>query len=122
MSTPNSIFVDTTDAPSISIEETVNTLIVSPTGLRGPRGPQGVQGPPADGTAGNFVHTQNNPTTVVLVQHNLNYRPAGIRAFSTQINALPTDQDEVEGVVTYINSNSLTVRFDEPFAGIIYIS
>jgi hypothetical protein len=83
-------------------------------GPMGPQGPPGPQGPA--GTSGGFyMHDQSVPAATWTVVHNLGYNPAGI--FVTDSSG-----SDVEGEVTYVNTNQLTLTFSAAFSGKAYVS
>lgn len=71
------------------------------------------QGPPG---AGADKHYQQafQPTAFLSVVHNLSKYPS--------VTVVDTAGDEVEGAVSYISNNELTVSFGAPFGGVIYLN
>lgn len=57
----------------------------------------------------NYVHDQFTPATVWTIQHNLGKKPS--------VTVIDTAKTVVEGVVDYINDNTLTITFNYPFSG-----
>ena len=108
---------------SVVVETPTSTAITAPTivigegqggaqGPAGPAGPQGEQGPPGPSLA--YVHTQNSPSDVWTINHNLGIYP--------QVSVIEIGGANVEGEVTYLNNNSLTVSFTVAISGTAYIS
>jgi hypothetical protein len=62
-----------------------------------------------------FVFTQEEPSTVCLIQHDLEFVPG---------NELITDLDgnEIDGITRVVNINTIQVEFSEPVAGYAYLS
>lgn len=61
-----------------------------------------------------FVYTQTTPSALWYITHNLNMLP----------NVRIEDQlgVDIEGAVTYLDSNTLEITFSEPVAGTAYLS
>jgi hypothetical protein len=72
-------------------------------GVAGPQGPAGPAG------AAGFSFTQPTPSALWTINHNLGYDPV-IELFS--IGGLI-----IEGSITNIDTNTLTVAFNSPYAG-----
>lgn len=67
------------------------------------------------GTALNaFVYTQVLPAPVWTIIHNLGYVP---NVFAEDDNGI-----DIVGVVSVINNNELTITFNNPIAGVAYLS
>lgn len=64
---------------------------------------------PGDEDEAVFVFVQENPEDPWIIQHNLGYDPS----VSTIVN-----NEEVDGDVTYLNEDSLSITFGTPLAGI----
>lgn len=65
---------------------------------------------------GNHTHIQNTAASTWTINHNLGYKPAGIRVFDSA-NA------EWIGAVTYPDNNNILISFGSAaFAGIAYLS
>lgn len=75
--------------------------------LVGPRGPVG----PAGGTT--FTYTQSTPASFARIVHNLGRNP--------QVTLTLFDGDVVEGDIDYLDVNTLTVTFSQPFSWIAYM-
>lgn len=117
------------------IDKTIKLLHRGPRGAEGPEGPQGVQGmgmPPGGlenqvlqkASDADYDYKWLNPTysdktfrtdfTVtnnVVVTHNMAKYPA--------VSVTDTAGDEVVGTVSYIDTNSLIVTFNNPFSGTV---
>jgi hypothetical protein len=81
-----------------------------PQGREGPSGPAGPSGPPG----GSFVFTQGTPSATWTIAHALGKFPS--------VFVLDSALDSVEGVVAFVDTNSLTVTFSAPFAGTAYLN
>lgn len=83
-------------------------------GLPGKDGEKGDIGPagPAGGEA--IVFVQNTPLQVWTITHNLSRFPS--------ITVVNSALDEVEGDVTYLDSNSIQVSFSGAFSGTAYLN
>lgn len=57
----------------------------------------------------NFRYNQNTPSTIWTINHNLNKRPSVVTTDSAGTT--------VEGMVSYIDVNNLTVEFSAAFSG-----
>lgn len=91
------------------------TLIVqAPAGLPGPQGPPGPPGPPSPSVGGTYEHQQMVAAATWSITHNLGFRP--------QVSTFDTSADEIEGEVTHIDVNSLTVDFNTNVSGVAYLS
>lgn len=91
---------------------------VGPQGETGPEGPQGPQGLPGESpnvVAVNYVHTQNSPSTVWVVNHNL-----GVEAIN--VTVVDSGGNKVIGDVEYNTQNQLTLTFSSAFSGKAYLS
>jgi hypothetical protein len=87
------------------------------TGATGATGPQGPAGPVgSDGHSGGALYYPY-PTvaSVWTITHNLGFYPAGVVVEDTAGTT-------VVGDVEYIDSNTLTITFSFPFAGVVYLS
>jgi hypothetical protein len=76
----------------------------------------GVQGPPgADGPPGAaYVYQQVTPSASWLVDHQLGYFP--------NVTTVDTTDRMVQGDVTYVDQNTLTIDFSAAFSGKAYLS
>lgn len=85
-------------------------------GPQGPEGPQGEQGEPgvSGGASQSFSFEQADPSDTWEINHNLGFHP----------NVTVTDSGgtQVEGLVTYIDLNNLSVSFTVEFGGKAYLS
>lgn len=96
----------------VAVSRPSRTLIIqAPTGLPGPQGPPG---PPGSGVGGSYVHTQMVADNTWSITHSLGFRP--------QVSTFDTSDDEIEGEVTHIDVNSLTVDFNTNVSGVAYLS
>lgn len=76
-------------------------------------GPQGIPGEKGD-PGGIYVHEQSTPVSTWTVNHNLNIYPV------PQI--VDSSGNTVEGDITYVSADTLTVTFSSAFAGKIYLA
>lgn len=92
----------------LTVEDTETRIItVSETG---PQGIPGEKGEPG----GIYIHEQSSPAATWTVTHNLNIYPV------PQI--VDSSGNTVEGDITYVSANTLTVSFSSAFAGKIYLA
>lgn len=70
----------------------------------------------AGGAPENTVVEVMIPATLWTIQHNLGFKPAGIRVEDT------AGTDIEGGDVTHLSTNALTIEFAYPFAGNVYLS
>ena len=92
--------------PNITVEPIIPVVnITSP----GPQGPPGVFNP-----ANIFyVHTQNSPSNVWTINHNLNGHPTAVVKDSSG--------NQYEGLFTYPTLNQMVITFSAQFSGTAYI-
>lgn len=57
----------------------------------------------------NFFHVQNTPSAIWTITHNLGKYPS--------IEVFDSAGSQVEGTVTFINANSITIQFSAAFSG-----
>jgi len=67
------------------------------------------------GTGTSYVHNQSTPAALWTITHNLEFFPAGV----TVIDSAGAN---VEGDVTHINAQQLTILFSGAFTGKAYLS
>lgn len=89
---------------------------VGPQGEVGPEGPEGPQGL----SGGAYRHIQAVPSAVWTITHNLGFNPGGVVA-------VDTSGDRHEGLVEYLDTDSLRISFfaagaPASFAGEAYLS
>ena len=86
------------------VEKQTSVIEVGIRGLQGPQGPQG--------DSGDKNYTQEFTfTDEITVTHNLNKRPA--------VTIVDSAGTEIIGTVEYVDANTLTVLFTNPFTGMI---
>ena len=95
---------------SIVVVEATETIVTEVL-QQGPAGPQGPQGSSGDAY---FVHVQAAALATWSITHNLNKFPA--------VTVVDSGNNKVEGDVTYIDDDSLTISFSAPFGGKAYLS
>lgn len=86
------------------------------------RGPTGPQGPPGDLTEVyaaipslvSYTHNQASVSTTWTITHNLNFRP--------NVMVFDSANTMVEGSITHISNNQLSVSFSAGISGTAYLS
>jgi hypothetical protein len=115
--------VEYEDKPNIvQVDKTGNSVTIAyggPQGVQGPTGPTGATGPGGLGTAAiaaivSYTHNQSAASATWTITHNLNFRPS--------VNVFDSAGTMVEGSVTHINSNTLTVAFSATISGTAHLS
>lgn len=111
------VVVQEQDPPRVVTTRTTDRVTVGRTGISGIPGAPGRPGADgADGlSGGSYEHAQTIASWVWTVQHNLGYRPGGLRVFGT-------DSEEVDPPHTHLSDDVLLLTFTEPTAGTAYIS
>lgn len=84
-----------------------------PAGPVGPTGPQGAVGP-AGPAGSSYAHTQNTVSSTWSITHNMGFYP---NVTTTDATGFP-----IEGEVSYLDLNSLTVSFSIATSGFAYLS
>ena len=111
------------DKPNIvQIDKTGNSVTIAyggPQGVQGPTGATGATGVGGIGTAAvaalvSYTHSQPAASSTWTITHNLNFRPS--------VNVYDSAGTMVEGSVTHINANSLTVVFSATISGTAHLS
>ena len=92
----------------LTVEDTV-TRIISVV----ESGPQGIKGDQGD-PGGIYVYNNPVPSATWTINHNLNNYPVP--------QVVDSSGNAVEGDVTYVSANTLTVRFSNAFAGKVYLA
>lgn len=92
----------------------VTLQVVGPQGPQGEIGPQGPQGEAGISPVVAYTHTQNAVSYIWSITHNLEFYP----------NVTTTDASgfSIDGLVAYIDTNSLTVTFSIATTGFAYLS
>lgn len=98
----------------ILTDETVSVVVESDAGPQGATGPQGPPGP-AGASAASYTHVQAAPADVWTVVHGLGSYPGGIVVIDSGGRL-------VEGDITYVDADTLTLAFSTAFAGTARIS
>jgi len=62
----------------------------------------------------NFVYTQNTPSSTWIILHNLNKYPS--------VSVVDSANTVVEGSITYMDLNTLTISFSAQFTGTAYLN
>ena len=84
---------------------------------RGLQGPKGDAGPPGAAAAGADLHTsfaQGTASAIWTVNHGLGKRPS--------VTIFDSAGDQVEGHVSHIDANNLTIAFSAAFAGTAFFN
>jgi hypothetical protein len=92
----------------------VTKEIVGPTGPAGQQGPQGPQGIPGPTPVIAYTHTQNAVSYIWNISHNLGFRP--------NVTVVSSAGTVVEGDLSYIDNDNLSITFTVPFTGTAYLS
>lgn len=133
--TLNSVSVESVDN-SVIVTQNVNSISVASTGAQGPQGnpgptgptgetgdagpagptgPQGPQGTPGQGAEQlNFTFEQQTDSASWSITHNLGYRP--------NVTVQEYGNITVEGQVTHMSANYLTIEFNTAISGYAYLS
>jgi len=115
--------VEYEDKPNIvQVDKTGNHVTIAYGGPQGAQGPTGPTGPTGPGglVAENipalvsYTHTQSAASSTWTITHNLNFRPS--------VNVFDSAGTMIEGAVTHINSNTLTVVFSATISGTAHLS
>ncbi|CAB4129423.1 hypothetical protein UFOVP115_9 [uncultured Caudovirales phage] len=106
--------VPASSSSSTPADVSVYTSTPGPTGPQGPTGEQGPQGDPGPTQTLAYKHTQIASSTTWSITHNLNFLP-NVTTFDSAGNM-------VEGSITHIDTNNLTVAFSAPITGIAVLS
>ena len=62
----------------------------------------------------NYTHIQTTSSTLWVINHNLGYNPVVLSQDPNQIN--------IEGTITYLSLNTLTIQFSRSISGTAYLS
>jgi hypothetical protein len=94
-------------------------ISISDVGVQGPPGADGAdgaEGPP--GTPGSapqaYVHDQVTPSATWNITHSLGYYP--------NVSVVDSGGDQVQGLVTYADINTVIIEFTAAFGGKAYLS
>lgn len=131
----NEVIVQSQDN-SVVLEQTINNLIISDVGVQGPigpqgstgatgatgatgptgpTGPQGPQGRPGQGAEQlNYTYEQQTDSASWSITHNLGYRP--------NVTVQEYGNITVEGQVTHVSADALTIVFNTAISGYAYLS
>lgn len=102
---PKDNYIDViTEQNTINVDVIENEIIIEVT----EKGDPGPPGPPGKDGDKNYLQTFNL-TDFVTVTHNLNKYPS--------VTVMSSANDQVEGKVTYIDTNTLIVEFSSSFSG-----
>lgn len=116
----------------ISLDPETTGIPVITTGATGPRGPQGIQGedgppgpqgedgppgpqgPPGETQVISYLHDQITPAADWNVTHDLGFYP--------NVTVVDSANTAVEGIVEYVDVNSLIIHFTASFGGKAFLS
>jgi hypothetical protein len=98
---------------SVSAGKYARQIIVSAPGPQGPMGRDGLQ-PENLAALVSYRHLQGTPLVTWTVVHNLNFFP--------NVTVFDSGESQVEGSVTHIDENSLTITFSSAIAGKAHLS
>jgi hypothetical protein len=65
-------------------------------------------------TSSKYEHTQSTAATVWTINHNLGFIP--------NVYTINGSGQEIEGKVTPVNTNTITITFSDPVSGVAYLS
>jgi hypothetical protein len=82
--------------------------------LLGRPGPPGPQGPAGTGGDLHYVYTQSSSSATWNIAHNLNKYPS--------VTIIDSAGDYVDGLITYVDANNLTLTFSAAFTGTAYLN
>lgn len=106
--------VNVTESPTtVTVDEVTQDVTISTVGVQGPQGATGPQGPQGE-SGGQYTHTQNSPSAVWTITHNLGYNP--------NATVLDSAGTTVEGSLSYPSTSTMTITFSASFAGYAYLS
>jgi hypothetical protein len=120
---PDPISVDLGETTQVSaVLGPTTTIVVKPsvspiTAVKiAPSGPQGIPGPegPAGAGGGSFVYSQGSPSSFWTIHHNLGKYPS--------VSVFDSANDSVEGLVAYVDVDTVTISFSAAFSGTAYIN
>lgn len=89
-------------------------LTVGVQGPAGPRGDKGDTGTPGPAGGTTYTFTQGTPSALWTIVHNLGKFPS--------VSVVDSAESIVQGAVTYINSNQLSIQFSAPFSGQAFLN
>lgn len=112
----NNVIVESVEN-NVNVTKVENRVIVASSGVQGPIGPQGEQGdqgPQGDPGIGSYVHTQGTASNTWTIIHNLGFFP--------NVEIIDSAGNSVIGSYQFVNVNTITATFTDPFAGKAYLS
>jgi hypothetical protein len=106
--------IETTLQPPATITTTlaVGQGPAGPSGPAGATGPTGPAGPP--GIDLHYMHDQMVPSLLWTVTHNMGKYPS--------VGVVDSGGSEVEGLVSHVSTNQLTIEFSAAFSGFAYLN
>lgn len=94
----------------VNVTRNVPQVTIQNQGAQGIPGPQGIPG----ASVGALAYTQNTPYAVWAINHNLGIYPTVV--------IMDSANNQCEGLITYVNTNNLTITFSAAFSGIAYLN
>jgi len=88
---------------NVTVTDTVTNVTVATVGLQGPAG----------STTVFYTHTQNTPSAVWTINHNLNGNPTAV--------VMDSAGTMCEGAFSYPSLNQMVINFNSAFSGVAYI-
>jgi len=79
----------------------------------GPSGAPGPQGPPGP-AGGTYRHVQGSASSLWTINHNLGFYP--------NVSVVDSAGTNIEGEVTYVDGDNITILFTASFGGEAYLS
>ena len=104
------VITPSTPAPKVD----VYTGQPGPRGVPGPQGAQGIQGPPGETPVIAYTHIQNAVSSTWTINHNLGFNP--------NVTTLDSAGTTIEGSITFVDANNLTISFSVGLTGKAYLS
>lgn len=105
-------YVEVTDAaPGAKGDQGEASTVPGPTGPIGQTGPQGPMGDPGKVS---YTHDQVSPSDLWVIEHGLLYCP--------NVSVIDSSGAVVVGDVSYVDANTIEVRFTAAFGGKAYLS
>lgn len=103
MSDVTVLAVEGAQITALSVDGVEITVIEASVGVQGPRG-----------SDLNYAYTQGVAASIWTVSHGLGKRPS--------VTVVDSAGDQVEGDVTYLDLNNLSIEFSAPFSGQAFLN
>ena len=116
---PVSVLVEKAASPTVAVTippavSVVEVVVPGPAGPPGDKGEPGSPGPPGRDGDLSYVHLQSIPERVWTVSHGLGKNPS--------VSVVDSAGTEVDGDVSRIDDNALTITHAAPFSGVAYLN